>query len=331
MTILSFLLSILILLMYLCLFFNQKYVLNIHAYIISLIIGFSVIILHLITDTTPYDLASVSLIGSLLLIYKHRVILQWKSARMFLLRIIVLLLGLITLASLLYLLSLIPVPILNGLFLWVCWITVSALFAFVHYLSWSSAFSMVENPNTSPLIVVLGAGLYKSQVTQMLAWRLDRAIELYQSQSNPNIIIVSGGYGKGEPVSEAEAMKDYLIQNHIPNSHIIMEDASHSTLENLINTKQLLQEHNIAPNNIAIVSSQFHVLRALRFAQKLKFKAHGIGSRTPYAFFDTALIRDFLAIMYTYKGLLTVYFGSLFIFSILEVNPFLRELLKSLF
>ena len=68
--------------------------------------------------------------------------------------------------------------------------------------------------------------------------------------------------------------------------------------------------------NILCVTSQFHILRALRLAQKLNINIIGLGSSTPYHFLDKALLRDFLALMYQYKLLLTLYLVGLFIVSI---------------
>lgn len=325
MLLLSIILSLLILCSYIYLFFNPYRRLNIISFFITLVSGFIVLLIHLITSSLPFDLAIVSVIGAGLLLFKHRVILEWKSARMFFARICALTLAIAFLAVALNLLSHIPVPVMNALFLWIGWITVTTLFAFVHYLSWSSAFSMLTLDDPIDAIIVLGAGLYREQVTQMLAWRLDRAAALYQNHKDTPYIIVSGGTGEGERVSEAEAMRDYLIAQHIPSSRILLEDQSHSTYENLAYTKDILKDHVFS--KIAIVTSQFHILRALRFAQILNIKAVGVGSRTPYPFFDTALIRDFFALMYCYKLLLTFYFGALFIASMLIKHPSLLHLL----
>lgn len=324
MLILSLILSLLILCSYVYLYFNHYRFLNIQSFFMTLVIGFVILLIHLMTNTLPYDLASVTLIGALLLLCKHRAILVWRSARMFFTRIMGLALAVTFLALALNLLSYMPVPVLNALFLWLGWITLSTLFALVHYLSWSSAFSLVVLPEPIDLIVVLGAGLYRNQVTQMLAWRLDRAVVLYQNHHGEPYIVVSGGTGEGDKVSEAEAMKAYLIEQHIPEDRIILEDQSHSTFENLNNTKELI--NNQAFKHIAIVTSQFHVLRGLRFAQILNMHAVGAGSRTPYPFFDTALIRDFFALMYCYKLLLTLYFGTLFIVSMFMKHPILPKL-----
>ncbi|MHD0396935.1 YdcF family protein [Staphylococcus simulans] len=328
MLLLSLILSVLILFSYLYLYFNHYRFLNIQSFITTLILGFIILWIHLITKTLPYDLASVTLIGALLLLFKHRATLVWKSARMFFTRMFGLTLAVSFLALAFLLLSHLSVPILNGLFLWIGWITLSTLFAFVHYLSWSSAFSLVVLPEPIDLIIILGAGLYRNQVTQMLAWRLDRAVVLYQNHHGHPYIVVSGGTGEGDAVSEAEAMRAYLIEHSIPNDRIIIENQSHSTYENLSNTKALISRQSF--QHIAINTSQFHVLRGLRFAQILKLNAVGAGSRTPYPFFDTALIRDFFALMYCYKLLLTVYFGALFISSMLIKHPILLEYLLNI-
>lgn len=73
--------------------------------------------------------------------------------------------------------------------------------------------------------------------------------------------------------------------------------------------------HNLYSNspNILCVTSQFHILRGMKFAHTNRMKVDGIGSHTPYHFFDVALVRDFLALMYQYKLLLTIYFAVLFL------------------
>ncbi|MDN5907488.1 MAG: YdcF family protein, partial [Staphylococcus equorum] len=93
---------------------------------------------------------------------------------------------------------------------------------------------------------------------------------------------------------------------------ILMEDASTSTYENIKFTKALIQQSFKIKPKIVCVTSQFHIMRAVRFGQKLDLKLTGVGSHTPYHFFEVALIRDFLALMYQYKLLLTVYFATLF-------------------
>ena len=63
--------------------------------------------------------------------------------------------------------------------------------------------------------MVLGAGIFSEEVTTLLAARLDKALSVYHSQRTKPIIIVSGGQGPDEPISEALAMKRYLIAHNV--------------------------------------------------------------------------------------------------------------------
>ena len=127
--------------------------------------------------------------------------------------------------------------------------------------------------------------------------------------------MVSGGQGPDEPISEALAMKNYLIKCGVSSSSILMESQSSSTYENfyILNLSLI---HRLKMSLVFYVTSQFHILRALRFAQKLNINIIGLGSSTPYHFLDKALLRDFLALIYQYKLLLTLYLVGVFIASI---------------
>lgn len=85
-------------------------------------------------------------------------------------------------------------------------------FTFLHHLP----------PVTRANIIVLGAGIYTEAVTPMLKARLDRAIALSRQLEKVHII-VSGGQGPDEPISEALAMQRYLIQQGIAPKQITME------------------------------------------------------------------------------------------------------------
>lgn len=81
------------------------------------------------------------------------------------------------------------------------------------------------------VLIVLGCAVHGERVSLTLSYRLDRAIEYLNA--NPNTVaIVSGGQGQGESISEAEAMRRYMVNRGIANERIIMEDKSTSTEEN---------------------------------------------------------------------------------------------------
>ena len=75
----------------------------------------------------------------------------------------------------------------------------------------------------------------------MLAERLNRALSVYQHQTDKCKILVSGGQGPDEPISEALAMQRYLIQHGVPQSSIIMESQSQIRLKTSIIQKSHTQ------------------------------------------------------------------------------------------
>ena len=146
-------------------------------------------------------------------------------------------------------------------------------------------------------IIVLGSGLIQGQPSPTLASRLDKAAEI--SKSYPKaIIIVSGGLDYGEKQTEAEAMSNYLqTKFKINSSKINMEDQSTSTALNLSNSRIILEEKNLSLNSsIAIVTSDFHTLRATAIAHKQGYKnITSFGASTPLATRYNAWLREYFA------------------------------------
>ena len=89
-------------------------------------------------------------------------------------------------------------------------------------------------------LIVLGAQVSGRRITDSLKRRLDRARE-YLVQNEETLVIVSGGRGKGEDLSEAEAMASYLMENGIAKERISQEDQSRTTKENLLFSAALIK------------------------------------------------------------------------------------------
>ena len=115
------------------------------------------------------------------------------------------------------------------------------------------------------LIFVFGAGLIQNRITLSLKKRLLKAIEIANKFPNA-MIIVSGGQGKNEWLSEAEAMKKFLVENGIEEHRILLEDKSTSTQENLVYSMRLYDMKN---KKVGLISNQFHVYRTEKMAKKL--------------------------------------------------------------
>lgn len=117
-------------------------------------------------------------------------------------------------------------------------------------------------------LIVLGAHIEGDQVTNSLKRRLDKAMQ-YKEKFPKTRIIVSGGRGTGETVTEAEAMKKYLQQHGIKESCIEMEDQSTTTKENLAFSAAMLPDMNCP---VGIVTNNFHIYRARQYARKLGYQ-----------------------------------------------------------
>lgn len=127
------------------------------------------------------------------------------------------------------------------------------------------SFGFFAKPKKSDCIIVLGCQVKGTAPSPFLAARLDEGIRLFK-EGYSNYIIVSGGKGTGEEISEAEAMKNYLVAKGIDKNKIIMEDKSLSTMENLGFSKALMDSKGF--KNAIIVSNKYHLKRASVMARK---------------------------------------------------------------
>lgn len=179
---------------------------------------------------------------------------------------------------------------------WLCfWIWLISLGYFFNYLSKNN--TQAQNIAPVKAIIVLGSGIENGQPSATLAKRLDRAAPITLAQPNAKVV-VSGGVDFGETISEAKAMSQYLQQHYrIPASQIILEEQSTSTELNLKNSQPLLNARNITIQQpIAIVTSDFHTLRAAAIAKKQGYtNIIMLGATTPLETRYNAWLREYFA------------------------------------
>ena len=139
-------------------------------------------------------------------------------------------------------------------------------------------------------IIVLGAGIIGDRVTPLLAARIDKGIELLHD--NPDaVLILSGGQGPGEDIAEGEAMARYAEQKGVDLGKIIVEGKSTSTEENLLFSRELMDRDR---PRVIVVTTAYHVFRALLLAKQQGLKCVGFGAKTKWYFTLNALIREFV-------------------------------------
>lgn len=146
-------------------------------------------------------------------------------------------------------------------------------------------------------VIVLGAGVKGEKIGSNLQERLDTALEYHEK--NPNaVIVVSGGKGNYETISEALAMERYLLQNGVPQDKIIKEDRSTSTEENFAFSKKILDSHFEREYTAAYITNGFHIYRAgcLGKAQGIEGLTH-LSAKTPWYTIVPNGLREMLAIL----------------------------------
>ncbi|MBP3755016.1 MAG: MATE family efflux transporter [Lachnospiraceae bacterium] len=144
-------------------------------------------------------------------------------------------------------------------------------------------------------IIVLGSQVKTSGPAVVTRMRLDKAYE-YASANPETIIIVSGGQGSNEPASEASVMKDYLVGRGIDESRILMEDKSTNTSENLQFSASLYE--GLSGSSVGIVSSNFHIYRALAIAKKCGYTdVTGIPADSVKLYLPNNMIRETVGLL----------------------------------
>ena len=147
--------------------------------------------------------------------------------------------------------------------LWLC-IVASAYLGIVTYLVYRQGQS--DHTQRADAAVVLGAAVWVGNPSPVLKARLDHALELYQADT-VSIIIVTGGVGTGDNMSEAEAGAAYLVAKGVPQKHILQEKNGKSTFQSLQGAVALAKINNI--HSMLIVSDPFHMLRSIKMAGDL--------------------------------------------------------------
>ena len=149
-------------------------------------------------------------------------------------------------------------------------------------------------------LVVLGAGLRGNSISASLLYRLETALDFHEMYPDVKIV-VSGGQGTGESMPEALAMRNFLVDNGVDPSLIIMEDKSTNTYENFLYTKYILEEDTEKDNfTITIISNNFHMYRAKFLAREVGFSTYGYPAPSHKASALVFYVREFFGVIKAY-------------------------------
>jgi len=177
---------------------------------------------------------------------------------------------------------------------------------------------LFSRPGEFGTIIVHGCALIRgNQVSHILAGRLETALKLFRASENKALIVVSGGMGDDETITEAEAMASYLRERGVPDDRIIRECRSHSTEENLLFSRKLIPLEK--SRQLAIVTSDYHLFRCLLQARELGIECNGFGARVAAYYWPGAVLREFAAVFSRRRYLVLSLLGYVLL-SILEAG-----------
>lgn len=148
------------------------------------------------------------------------------------------------------------------------------------YIAWYGSYDASQPTDYA---VILGAQIHDNSPSRTLRERLDTGYA-YMQENPDTVIIVSGGFGTGEHLSEAQVMYNYLESLGADMTRVYMEDQATDTRENLIYSSRMAEEMGLDAKNVTIITSEFHLCRAEYIASTLEISAGGVGSRTKTPF-----------------------------------------------
>jgi len=144
-------------------------------------------------------------------------------------------------------------------------------------------------------VIVLGCQVAGEYASLPLLSRGYTAIR-YLNKNPETKVVLTGGQGPGENIPEAESLKRLLLENKIDKERIFLEDKSKNTMENFIFSDEL---YNLSDKKIIIVTSDYHIFRALSIAKKLKYSdVSGLPSRSQRSILPAFLLREYVTVMY---------------------------------
>lgn len=125
--------------------------------------------------------------------------------------------------------------------------------------------------------IVLGAAVYTDRPSPVFEERIRHGVDLYKA-GRVRLLVMTGGLGPGDRLTEAAAARDWGIAQGVPPEAIVIEDVSRTTQENLSLAQPLLLRHGVG--RVLIVSDPLHMRRAMALAARLGIEAAPSPTRT---------------------------------------------------
>ncbi|MBP1628275.1 MAG: uncharacterized protein H6Q00_2750 [Holophagaceae bacterium] len=129
-------------------------------------------------------------------------------------------------------------------------------------------------PSPGSPTLVLGAGVLPGkEPSQVLTERLRAALYLFQSHKTPWLLV--SGDNRSIYYNEPQAMRRWLMKQGVPPTHVISDFAGRRTYDSLRRAQRVF-----GVRKLTIVTSDFHMPRALFLARTMGLEASGVIAST---------------------------------------------------
>lgn len=124
-------------------------------------------------------------------------------------------------------------------------------------------------------IVVLGAQVKEDGTPSVqLEWRMQKALEIWQEK--PCLIVCCGAQGANEPAPEGDVMRQWFIDRGVPAGQVLSDPDSYNTRQNIEHAARIVEPWGVT--RVLIITSDYHLPRAMALAGDLGLEATGVGS-----------------------------------------------------
>lgn len=177
------------------------------------------------------------------------------------------------------------------------------------YMLWLiNGYSAKEQYPAADAGIVLGAALWNDRPSPALKERLDATLAQLEEGTVKALVLTGGHGGRASTLSEAEGMRNYLLENGAPEDKLLLETEATSTFQNLVYSRDLAEEHGL--HTFLIITHDYHAARAGEIAEYADIEAVGVAgvkSRVLNEFYNDS--REVLAYTKWKLDLLTMVLG----------------------
>lgn len=168
------------------------------------------------------------------------------------------------------------------------------LFSVILFISAEAKACKGNATGEKDFLLILGCRVRENEAEETLRMRAEKAAE-YLKEHQSTVAIACGGIVHDDQyISEAQAIEEILISEGIKKERILREDKSTTTVENFRNAKSMIGDSHAS---IALLSSDFHLMRANLIAEKAGLVCETVSAPSPKKEKAKNYIREFFALI----------------------------------